>query len=76
MDDRLTAAQVVLQSQLIHPDWTVDEHLSFLDEEGYVVPPLGGSRKLIVEQWMRDNIRMGRVDDPGDEFWYSRFKGK
>jgi hypothetical protein len=30
-----TMWHTVLQSQIIHPDWTAQEHMDFLDEEGF-----------------------------------------
>jgi hypothetical protein len=41
MSERLTAWQVVLQSQAIHPTWRASEHGNFLMDEGYDVSVLG-----------------------------------
>lgn len=46
---------IVIQSALIHPDWTVETHIAYLAEEGYAVTPfvLEKLRKDVI-QWMAD----------------------
>jgi hypothetical protein len=64
---RLTMWQVVLQSQLIHPDWSPEIHLAFLEQEGYDTqemefgPTTGWTPAEIVERWLRQNMEAGRA---------------
>lgn len=70
---RLTAWQVVLQSQAIHPGWSPEEHRRFLNEEGYEVPLIKGrTPDEVVARWLDENnawpggpvVRAG-IDMPG-----------
>lgn len=58
MTERLTPWQVVLQSQVIHPDWTTDDHAHFLMDEGYDISHLGvgdESTRTCIDRWLREN---------------------
>lgn len=59
MAQHLTLDQVILQSQIIHPDWTASTHLSYLYDEGYdaYLPRTG--RLKYVQRQLRDNITSG-----------------
>lgn len=57
----LTLNEVILQSQIIHPDWTAAVHLNWLYDEGYegFLPRL---RRLgYIQRQLRDNIEAGRA---------------
>ena len=75
---RLTMWQTVLQSQLIHSGWTVEDHLAFLEQEGYDLnemyfsPEVGWTREEVVERWLRENIRAGRVTNDAELNVYVR----
>lgn len=56
---RLTAWQVVLQSQVIHPEWNAVEHGHFLMDEGYDVSALGVEDETplrCIRRWLDENL--------------------
>lgn len=61
----LTAWQAVLQSQAIHPGWTVEDHLEWMVDEGYDLstlrPEPGKDVVALLRWWMADNVSSGRV---------------
>ncbi|MEU8159494.1 hypothetical protein [Micromonospora parva] len=65
---RLTMWQAVRQSWLVHPDWTVADHLDWLDGEGYDTGTLTGDPAEVVGRWLADHRRTAPVasstDDP------------
>lgn len=48
----------VLQSQIIHPAWTPEDHAAWLDDKGYAVPPVE-----VLTRWMREHVQSGAVAD-------------
>jgi hypothetical protein len=51
---RLTLGQAVRQSWLVHPDWTVEDHLAWLDGEGYDAPD-GEDPAALVGRWLAEH---------------------
>lgn len=50
---RLTMWQAVRQSFLIHPDWSIANHLGWLNDEGYDTSILyGGTPQEVVAGWL------------------------
>lgn len=52
------ARDAVLQSQIIHPAWTPEDHAGWLDEHGYAVPD-----RDTLAGWMAENVKSGAVAD-------------
>ncbi|MEU7981429.1 hypothetical protein AB0B63_23240 [Micromonospora sp. NPDC049081] len=63
---RLTMWQAVRQSWLIHPDWTVADHLAWLDDENYDTGTLAGDPAEVVGRWLADHLRTA-VASPADD---------
>lgn len=53
-----TPKKAVLQSQAIHPTWTALDHMGWLEDNGYEVPPV-----TTVMLWMREHVESGAVAD-------------
>lgn len=49
---RLTVWQAVRQSWLIHPDWTVTDHLAWLDDEAYDLDAMHGDPATVIAGWL------------------------
>ncbi|TCB91675.1 hypothetical protein E0H26_25540 [Micromonospora zingiberis] len=64
---RLTMWQAVRQSWLIHPDWTVADHLVWLDNEAYDTGTLTGDPAEVVGRWLAEHRRTAPVSRPADE---------
>jgi len=64
---RLTMWQAVRQSWLIHPDWTVSDHLVWLDGEGYDTDDLTGDPAEVVGRWLTEHRRTAPMSRPADE---------
>ena len=45
---RLTDWQIVREIQAVHPDWTIADHIAYLDTEGRRVDPIW------VGRWLRN----------------------
>jgi hypothetical protein len=58
---RLTTWQAVRQSWLIHPDWTVADHLAWLDGEGYDTELLDGDPVEVIGRWLTGHRRTARL---------------
>ncbi|MEU0558464.1 hypothetical protein [Dactylosporangium sp. NPDC006015] len=54
---RLTVWQAVRQSWLIHPAWTVIDHLGWLDDEAYDLEALRGDPATVVAGWLAEHRR-------------------
>ncbi|MDG4829976.1 hypothetical protein O7627_11770 [Solwaraspora sp. WMMD1047] len=54
---RLTMWQAVRQSWLIHPDWTVADHLAWLDGEGLDTGALTGDPAEVIDRWLTEHRR-------------------
>ncbi|BCJ63015.1 hypothetical protein [Polymorphospora rubra] len=63
---RLTMWQAVRQSWLIHPDWTVADHLAWLDGEGYDTGTLTGD-PVEVGRWLAEHRRTTPLSRPADD---------
>lgn len=62
---RLTVWQAVRQSWLIHPDWTVEDHLSWLVGEGYDdTDTIEGDPAEVLGRWLVEHRRTARLDVP------------
>jgi hypothetical protein len=61
---RLTMWQAVRQSWLIHPDWTVTDHLAWLDGEGYDTESLTGDPAEVIGRWLGEHRRTARLSQP------------
>ncbi len=60
---RLTVWQAVTQSWLIHPDWTVADHLIWLHGEGYDTGSLyGGTPQEVINRWLDGHRRCAPAD--------------
>jgi len=59
----LSARQAVLQSQIIHPDWTAETHLVWLDGEAYDLAAIDPGKDPVhqVRQWMQEHVAAGAV---------------
>lgn len=57
----LTLNEVILQSQMIHPDWTAADHLNWLYDEAYDAWLPRTGRIHYVARQLRDNIEAGRA---------------
>ncbi|WP_309236811.1 hypothetical protein [Micromonospora sp. S-DT3-3-22] len=64
---RLTMWQAVWQSWLVHPDWSVADHLGWLDGEGYDTGTLTGGPDEVVGRWLAEHRRTARVPRPADD---------
>ncbi|WP_431937084.1 hypothetical protein [Micromonospora sp. RP3T] len=63
---RLTVWQAVRQTWLAHPDWTVIDHLAWLDGEGYDTDtPLGDPADLI-GRWLAAHRSAASLSGPSD----------
>jgi hypothetical protein len=56
----LTSWQIVLQSQVIHPDWDARTHLNYLQWEAgknidHIGPSIGLSPQQCVQKWLDEN---------------------
>lgn len=60
----LTLWQTVLQSQKIHPDWKVRNHIEYLKQTGANLAPLRDSSNpaRVVSRWLADNVKNGNAD--------------
>ncbi|MEV8515903.1 hypothetical protein [Dactylosporangium sp. NPDC051484] len=54
---RLTVWQAVRQSWLIHPDWTVADHLAWLDDEAYDLEAVDGDPATVIAGWLAEHRR-------------------
>jgi hypothetical protein len=54
---RLTVWQAVRQSWLIHPDWTVADHVGWLDDEAYDLDALDGDPATVIAGWLTEHRR-------------------
>ncbi|BCJ51791.1 hypothetical protein Asp14428_32660 [Actinoplanes sp. NBRC 14428] len=61
---RLTMWQAVRLSWLAHPEWTVADHLAWLDGEGYDTDLLDGDPDEIVGRWLAEHGRTARLIVP------------
>jgi len=61
---RLTMWQAVRQSWLIHPDWTVADHLSWLGGEGYDTEAIDGDPAEAIGRWRAEHRRTARLSVP------------
>ena len=60
---RLTVWQAVKQSWLIHPDWTVADHLIWLHGDGYDTGSLcGGTPQEVICRWLDEHRRCAPAD--------------
>lgn len=59
--------QAVRQSWLIHPDWTVADHLAWLDDEAYDTSTLTGDPAEVVGRWLAEHRRTAPLSRPADE---------
>ncbi|WBB53873.1 hypothetical protein [Verrucosispora sp. WMMD573] len=64
---RLTIWQAVRQSWLIHPDWTVADHLAWLNDEAYDTGTLTGDPAEVVGRWLAEHRRTALMSRPADE---------
>lgn len=65
---RLTMRQAVRQSWLIHPEWTVSDHLAWLDGEGYDTDDVTGHLAEVIGRWLAEHRRTDpRSPRPADE---------
>ncbi|MDG4790219.1 hypothetical protein O7626_30585 [Micromonospora sp. WMMD1102] len=64
---RLTMWQAVRQSWLVHPDWTVTDHLAWLDDEGYDTGTLTGDPAEVIGRWLAEHRRTGLGSWPTDD---------
>ncbi|WP_249714607.1 hypothetical protein [Rhizomonospora bruguierae] len=64
---RLTMWQAVRQSWLIHPDWTVSDHLDWLDDECYDTDELAGDPAEVVGRWLAEHRRTAPLSLPADD---------
>ncbi|MFD1083463.1 hypothetical protein [Micromonospora andamanensis] len=64
---RLTIWQAVRQSWLIHPDWTVADHLAWLNDEAYNTGTLTGDPAEVVGRWLAEHRRTASMSRPADE---------
>ncbi|MEU1807845.1 hypothetical protein [Micromonospora aurantiaca (nom. illeg.)] len=64
---RLTMWQAVRQPWLIHPDWTVADHLAWLDGEAYDTGTLAGDPAEVVGRWLAEHCRTALMSRPADE---------
>ncbi len=64
---RLTMWQAVRQSWLVHPDWTVIDHLDWLDGEGYDIGTLTGDPAEVVGRWLAEHRRTAPLSLPADD---------
>ncbi|GIE93919.1 hypothetical protein [Paractinoplanes rishiriensis] len=69
---RLTMWQAVRQSWLIHPDWTVEDHLSWLDGEGYDTDTIEGDPAEVIGRWLAEHRRTARLTVPPEVTGESR----
>jgi hypothetical protein len=51
----LTLWQAVRQTWLVHPDWTVADHLAWLDGEGYDTDTTEGDPAEVVGRWLAEH---------------------
>ncbi|MEU8370077.1 hypothetical protein [Micromonospora tulbaghiae] len=61
---RLTMWQAVRQSWRMHPDWTVADHLAWLDDEAYDTGTLTGDPAEVVGRWLAEHRRTAPVASP------------
>ena len=60
---RLTVWQAVKQSWLIHPDWTVADHLIWLHGDGYDTGSLyGGTPQEVITRWLDEHRHCAPAD--------------
>ncbi|MEU8182041.1 hypothetical protein AB0B86_14885 [Micromonospora sp. NPDC049047] len=64
---RLTMWQAVRQSWLVHPYWTVADHLAWLDGEGYDTDDMTGDPAEVVGRWLAEHRRNAPVPRPVDD---------
>ncbi|WP_230414907.1 hypothetical protein [Micromonospora tarapacensis] len=63
----MTIWQAVRQSWLIHPDWTVTDHLAWLDDEAYDTGTLTGDPAEVVGRWLAEHLRTALMSRLADE---------
>jgi hypothetical protein len=56
--------QAVRQTWLVHPDWTVADHLAWLDGEGYDTDTADGDPAEVVGRWLTENRRAAALTPP------------
>ncbi|MGX6606191.1 hypothetical protein ACWKSP_29320 [Micromonosporaceae bacterium Da 78-11] len=54
---RLTIWQAVRQNWLAYPDWTVADHLAWLDGGGYDTDPIDSDPAEVIDRWLTDHRR-------------------
>ncbi|MGW5558604.1 hypothetical protein ACWER9_15440 [Micromonospora sp. NPDC003944] len=59
--------QAVRQSWLIHPDWTIADHLAWLDGEGYDTDDMTGDPAEVVGRWLTEHRRTAPVPRPAND---------
>ncbi|WP_239126795.1 hypothetical protein [Asanoa siamensis] len=64
---RLTLWQAVRQSWLIHPDWTVADHLAWLDDEAYDTGTLSRDPAEVVGRWLAEHSCTATLSAPVDD---------
>ena len=64
---RLTMWQAVRQTWLAHPDWTVTDHLAWLDGEGYDTGTTGGDPAEVVGRWLAEHRRTSALSLPASD---------
>ena len=57
---RLTIWQAVRQNWLAHPDWTVPNHVTWLDGEGYDTGLIDSDPVEVIDRWLTAHRRTGR----------------
>ena len=56
--------QAVRQTWLVHPDWTVADHLAWLDGEGYDTDTADGDPAEVVGRWLTEHRRAAALTPP------------
>lgn len=57
---RLTIWQAVRQNWLAHPEWTVPDHVAWLDGEGYDTDPIDSDPAEVIGRWLTEHRRTAR----------------
>jgi hypothetical protein len=64
---RLTMWQAVRQTWLAHPDWTTEEHLSWLHGEGYNTDTVEGDPAEVIGRWLAEHRRTTLLSLPASD---------
>ncbi|WP_246595137.1 hypothetical protein [Actinoplanes auranticolor] len=61
---RLAIWQAVRQNWLAHPEWTVPDHVAWLDGEGYDTDPIDSDPAEVIDRWLTEHRRTARPTAP------------